>query len=103
MKGAMSRSTAFPSIFENALMKLMSEGSMSGNTSGTVIAAMMFDMSVYAVSDAALPPSLPVMTAAAVAVGHISMTTMPSSPYLRALASLHRNITTAATASDDSS
>ncbi|MBQ3949317.1 MAG: SPASM domain-containing protein, partial [Bacteroidales bacterium] len=59
--------------------------SMSGNKSGTVIAAMMFDMSVYVVSDAALPPSLPVMTAAAVAVGHISMTTMPSSPKIEVL------------------
>lgn len=74
----MSKSTALPSIFENALMKLMSDGSMRGNKSGTIMAAMMFDMSVYVVSEAALPPSLPVITAAAVAVGHISMTTMPS-------------------------
>ena len=56
----------------------MSDGSTNGNTNGTRIAASRLDAKVYVVSEAALPPNFPVITAAAVAVGQMRQTIAPS-------------------------
>lgn len=51
---------------------------IKGKSRGTTIAAVTFDNMVYVTNAPVLPPSLPVITAAAVAVGHIKHTIAPS-------------------------
>ena len=65
-------------ILKKALQKVSpSWGSTNGKTNGTIIAPNKLDNKVYVVRVAELPPNLPVITAAAVAVGHIKQTIMP--------------------------
>lgn len=52
--------------------------STSGKTNGIITAAAKLLSIVYVVNDVSLPPSLPVITAAAPAVGHTRHTMSPS-------------------------
>lgn len=74
-KGNKSRGNTLLNILRKAETNVtLACGSNSGKTKGTAIAASIFESNVYVVSDEALPPNLPVITAAAVAVGHIRHT-----------------------------
>ena len=82
-KGRNSKGKIFSTICENVAQKVMSlfwyiSGIMAGMSRDAIRLARM----MYMVSDPWLPPSLPVITAAAVAVGHIMHRRNPSMPSL---------------------
>ena len=77
-KGASNNGNTLPRILQNANQKVNpSWGSTNGKTKGTRTAPNKLDNKVYVVNVAAFPPSLPVITAAAVAVGQIKQTIIP--------------------------
>ena len=79
INGQRSRGKTLLSIFRKAPKNDKSAwGSTKGKSKGTAMAAKILDSRVYVVSADTLPPSFPVMTAAAVAVGHIRQTMAPS-------------------------
>ena len=66
-------------MFENSVINVTPPIEfINGKSRGTTIAAVTFDNIVYVTNAPVLPPSFPVITAAAVAVGHIKHTIAPS-------------------------
>lgn len=75
----MSMGNTLERMFENSVINVTpSIVLIKGKSRGTTIAAATLDSIVYVTNAPMLPPNLPVITAAAVAVGHIKHTIAPS-------------------------
>ena len=84
--GITSMGNTFQSIALNELKKVTpSTGCSTGTTSGTSRATATFISTVYVTTPAMFPPSLPVTTAHAVAVGHIMQSIAASKPSRRGM------------------
>ena len=86
MNGHSRSGNTLPRIIRNEEIKPTPTcGCMTGTTSGTRKAVTRFIRMVYEVRCAALPPSFPVTTAAAVAVGQIRHNIAPSTNILECI------------------